>query len=952
MSIENQSISEVQKKDEAKKWWLEILQKLFTKNSNKKTAVDQLKVEIEELTRKWIKTKERPYSIIIEEINLFMKDIFGDDGKYKATAYDGINKLAQALKIDGKDTLESIDGKRKEASDFMNKYSITEFKFLIYNQVINHPLSSTFGFSKFKELKKQVEYLWTNLPPEYVIVINTIENIMKSSDFSKNTGKIDEALQRELWNEKKVEEFKKNMQSFLNMSVTQKRVLNMGDFDKYFNENAELTPKEKEENNRFAQEVNSMINALGTKWEKLTLIDEIISRESVVWKYSKKQQSDRLSYLHNIRSEKERWQNNDIKWILWQSLRDFESSNKREDVEKEAERLRQTTRSPHFVDYDTKLKKYVIISAADLARELLKPNLWNIDRTLFQTLLKASNWEMFIKEAIWSEGIAAVWLYIKNRPDTQLFNGIEWAKWFFIENYQKTVTHQNSILKEKNIQNISGEIIDSFPWTFNLIPPNLRNNLQLQNALRQANTDQFYGLLRKEGVSTETIKTIMKEVFQEAHKLRIKNPKEALKESINWKWKKFSDARSEFTFKDGDKSTEETLFKWIQEKSISIGSISTEKAEEIMRALPESSSLYIYLKKVWITKNAGRLEWWAKRIDQILRNTSNNKPAPTLTKEEVQSVKGFENLWWNLAENNLNSQLAKQNIRSGDLKEEKERKIQLEKERKQIAITVASLKKDSWVSQDNLRELIRDTSDSILSNEQIDKWIDTQVFISKYVEEKNFVDIVEKNAAYMNLWETKSIGDLYWMNKVDISNMSSESGSIRLSETNIWWFDNFTWMNELMNCRVEVGDNWVFTRTIKSPEGIVIAENVPLENIDSTIQQLWRFYVLGLWVLAPYMKQISTSIGKSRPDKVSGLDGNFDIKEDEKFLKILAIMLYGRDSLPTDSNIPNLIRLFNKPWQENNPKYILKQKWIINDSGAINTIRLDTELQNSSKEVF
>ncbi len=60
------------------------------------------------------------------------------------------------------------------------------------------------------------------------------------------------------------------------------------------------------------------------------------------------------------------------------------------------------------------------------------------------------------------------------------------------------------------------------------------------------------------------------------------------------------------------------------------------------------------------------------------------------------------------------------------------------------------------------------------------------------------------------------------------------------------------------------------------------------------------------------MKHVALFIGKSRPDKISGLDGNFEIKEDEKFLKILAIMLYGSDSLPEESTIPNLIRLFNK----------------------------------------
>jgi hypothetical protein len=119
-------------------------------------------------------------------------------------------------------------------------------------------------------------------------------------------------------------------------------------------------------------------------------------------------------------------------------------------------------------------------------------------------------------------------------------------------------------------------------------------------------------------------------------------------------------------------------------------------------------------------------------------------------------------------------------------------------------------------------------------------------------------------------------------------------------------------MNELMSCKVEVGDG-VFTRTIKTPEGQIVAKNVPLDNIDSTIQHLGRFYALGLGSLAPYMEQVSASIAKSRPDKITGLDGEFGINEDTKFLKIIATMLYGKDNLPTDPNIPNLIALFNKP---------------------------------------
>jgi hypothetical protein len=62
-------------------------------------------------------------------------------------------------------------------------------------------------------------------------------------------------------------------------------------------------------------------------------------------------------------------------------------------------------------------------------------------------------------------------------------------------------------------------------------------------------------------------------------------------------------------------------------------------------------------------------------------------------------------------------------------------------------------------------------------------------------------------------------------------------------------------------------------------------------------------------------------------------------------------MLYGKDNLPTDPNIPNLIALFNKPWQEQSPKYLLRKHWIIQDTGVVNMLHLDTELQSASEQI-
>jgi hypothetical protein len=80
---------------------------------------------------------------------------------------------------------------------------------------------------------------------------------------------------------------------------------------------------------------------------------------------------------------------------------------------------------------------------------------------------------------------------------------------------------------------------------------------------------------------------------------------------------------------------------------------------------------------------------------------------------------------------------------------------------KQISTLVANIAKNTEVSQDNKRDVIKSIYNTTSSDQEIDRWIDTQVFISKYVEEKNFVDIVERNAAYMNLGKTKSVGELY-----------------------------------------------------------------------------------------------------------------------------------------------------------------------------------------------
>ena len=254
------------------------------------------------------------------------------------------------------------------------------------------------------------------------------------------------------------------------------------------------------------------------------------------------------------------------------------------------------------------------------------------------------------------------------------------------------------------------------------------------------------------------------------------------------------------------------------------------------------------------------------------------------------------------------------------------------------------------VSKEDARNLIRSITDTHLSNNEIDRWIDSQKFLSKYVDEKQFIDTVEKNAAYMDLWQTKSVRDLYENPKIDIDTMTSKMGSIEISKTNLIWNNTLSWINDLMNCRVEIWDN-VFNRTIMSPDGQVIAKNVPLHAIEGTLQEIGRFYSIWLGKLAPYMDQIHLAINKNRPDKITSSDGGFEATEDTKFLKVFATMLYGPESLPSDLNIPNLVKVFNQVDPKKDPVFILRQRWILTETGGVNTILLENELWEASRKI-
>lgn len=72
------------------------------------------------------------------------------------------------------------------------------------------------------------------------------------------------------------------------------------------------------------------------------------------------------------------------------------------------------------------------------------------------------------------------------------------------------------------------------------------------------------------------------------------------------------------------------------------------------------------------------------------------------------------------------------------------------------------------------------------------RWVETQQFINTYVAEKNFVQLVEQRAAFMNMNESRSIRSLYdESGKVQIASMTSEVGSVSLADTNIQGINGF-----------------------------------------------------------------------------------------------------------------------------------------------------------------
>lgn len=969
------------KKEAARKWWVETVNNIFPSDWNQLKTKELLETKKQELKNAKVDISTNPYKIILDEIVMFQKGIFDNKWNYRSDAKEWISKLKIAIWIDWKNTIEEVNEISSKTQEFIKKYPLSDFKNLIFKQCIEHPfISNTWVFfNEYKDIKREVESLGKNLPPEYAAIIGTMDNVRVSKKFGDLTGKIDEGIQKKLWNEKIVIDFKQNMRTFLDISITQKKALTMSDFDKQFDEKRTLDMNESRTVWGYLANIEKDISKIEGHEKKIDRINEFINitnkndnklpknvvSDITTFLVSKKQRIIQLSELDNKIIGL-----NTVKKFNWQK-------NTSENLQKattDAEEREKKTWIPQFVyfQWNPSTWAYIVISSKEIS-DIIKTDINKLNWWLFKSLIELNWWEsVFQWKYMSEEAFAAVWAYIEWNPDSLLFKEFPNWKKYFIEKYSAMVWKQTKILDKLTDLKIGWDFLSMFP-KFNA-KFGTECSDEMRGKLTKWDVRGFYDELVKKWKTTGEALNYLDVIINDFKELEIQTKRDVIRDSWVFKWKKLNDYKDLFKFSDKNSLW---LFESIQNIDLWTIAFDEKKLNLLLWSIQDKKHpLYQYLenqvKSIKVSSSIGSATDTSINLKWELKNSK----LRSLTQDQVEKNKKAEKFAIAQNINSTTNLLTSKNSDFSDLEKfnnielidieinrlmknltsKNKEKIELLSRKRHNLIAVAQATTNYIKSPGNIEsnsiKFIREMSGWQSSDLEIKKWMDTQQFISTYVAEKDFVDMVEKNAAYMNLEQSKSVSELYGIGKVDISSMSSENGSIRLAETNIWWFDSFQWVNELMNCKVQIWDNWIFTRTLRSPNGMIIAENIPLENINSTLQQLWRFYALGLWSLAPYMEQIATSIWKSRSDKITGLDGSFNINEDTKFLKILTVMIYGEDSLPAESNIPNLIRLFNRTWHENDPKYILLQKGILQDTGWINIIKLDSNLQDSSKKVI
>ncbi|MBX9808817.1 hypothetical protein K2X92_00300 [Candidatus Gracilibacteria bacterium] len=942
---------------------------LFSKNRG--DALEHIKALKKEISESGSKVQKN----LLTQVSILEKWVSGNSlfnfiGSSKKIDESTKKQLAKSLNIPF-DTNFELQEKIRVADQFRKNNPIEKYKEAIITECIKHPKGTEF-FNKLGTELGKIETLGKDLLPEYYALIETLRKVMSTRLFDEMTGYFSKKDRTKEGNGILPKQYENNLRAFLDDVISEKKPLDINTVnatDEY------ISVKDMRDITFNMDKFKAEISTISDIDAKIKKLDEFRAKTNEnPSKLSPKVIKKLLALLF---SEKNYWlnQQRDLSGIAKNYIKGaFGYNDTSENLEKaNIERLKKEKQTgiAHFAYFNKKEDKYIIISVRELS-DMISKDISNMNAGLFQSILDMADWQRFFNDNFTGNAMAAIGVYIEKKPDTALFIDRPVAKSFFTEKYRIQLEGQQKIIKSKQIS----ENDPRFEILLQgLVAKYPEISTEVQKEIKKGNLKNTYSLLVTDGNSNGKITNIMDYIDIGLKEMKEKAITEATTIAKEFKGEMLEKFKDEFNL-DLPKDVE--FFNKIKGRKIEHGTLSDSEKDFLLARIKNpntNNKMYKFLQSMKVAVLASQYSAEAGEMARISRSKPATEKAKPLSGTEIQRFEKAGVVGRSFGESELNTRLSnnskipgieqfntpakisKELLRLNGIKNKTPEdldRIDILNERLRniegIATSTSNYSKIEGINAKDEIALVRDITGTKSSDKEIVEWINTQKFISTYVVEKNFVDIVEKNAAYMNMGQIKTIGDLYSnTGKIDVGTMS-DNGSVSLGETNILGNESFVGINELMNCKVEVGDG-VFSRTIRSPEGNIIAKNVPLNSIESTIGQLGRFYALGLGNLAPYMEQINASIGKSRTDKVTGLDGNFDISEDKKFLKILATMIYGESAIPEDANIPNLIGLFNRIGKENNPKLLLKQKGIIDDNGIVNIMRLDTDLQDASRKI-
>lgn len=880
------------------------------------------------------------------------------------------NPKPKTTDADKKPSTPEIDEKPKvidqKLQQFLQENPIDTYKSKWIEMCLKHPQqikdgmmgvgARILGRDSARSLQNELKILqwfWKEVPVEYKAFLETLNNITNSREFERYTWFLSEWVRKSIWEGANIEEFQKNFRNFMDLPVKEKKTLTKEDFDKQFDAKRNLTPEENKYVEAFYEETQNKIkDKIGNK-EQINEINRIIqentasNRPQAVINIINERLHVLSSWIYNAPSESLLTKiSNTLSWSN-------ETKENWEIAKKEADEKSKKGNQPFFVRFNTEQNKYEIISGEYIREQFTQKDMWNIEKTMFQSLVISHWWEDFFKR-IGEEWTAAIWAYITTYPDSKLFDGLEAAK---INEVKSFFENAYNATKKDQAEHIRKQIDKFWEKKFEELFPSLKDNgnitPEMQNALMKWNTDEFYNLLAQQKKTYGFIRDIMKQVETDTNWLSERLKTEVTKKSEQFKWKKISEFEGIFKL---DIPADKKKYEEIKDKDI-IG-LSEENRKFLLNITDRNHKLYELLSSRTQLADANRMLWMSRLARREAEKHDENKTASPLSEDTKKFMKKGGDVYVAKGESDLNQKLTnkysgipglEQFDSLGSIKKEIQRlewlwelsetdskKLTILKDRLQdkerLAIAVNSYVRTPGVSESDAIQFMKEATGKNISDKEMKQWIEGQQYISRYVAEGGKEGgNMEDAMARMSAWKTYEIGDFYG---------SKEKQEFAGSP-----------INEFMKCKIEIGDGGYLTRTIRNPEWEIIEKDVPLENIDETLNQIQRLYTMWLWILAPKMKEINTAITNARPDAISGEKWIYGKVEDKKFLTIIATMLYGEENLPKEKNIPNMLQLFHRTDRQYDPILVMKQKWILNESWLVQSTILEKNLKNASSQI-